>query len=235
MYRHFFPLLHIMINSKATSDTKGQNKICLDFLTYKILIIPMVNWLVSVCLAWKVMSLTPDKELFNLAVSQIIAVLLERLSLIIKNTYLLWKHLKFVFQMSEENYKNKSKDLAWFFAGSSLSGPHSQLLPGQTMGNAHSTENTSIPIGQLRACLFINIDLIRAMTPIRTGTKKKSSFGGITTGLLRTWCKLTGSFPRTINTRSLLLYPVIFVLLIWYQLRLMGFALISDAGSLNYL
>lgn len=30
------------------------------------------------------MSLTPDKELFNLDVSQIIAVLLERLSLIIK-------------------------------------------------------------------------------------------------------------------------------------------------------
>lgn len=35
-----------MINSEATSDTKGQNKIRLDFLTYKILIIAMVNWLV---------------------------------------------------------------------------------------------------------------------------------------------------------------------------------------------
>lgn len=41
------------------------------------------------------------------------------------------------------------------------------------MGNAHSTENTSIPIGALGVCLFINMDLGRSMAPIKTGTKKK--------------------------------------------------------------
>lgn len=35
-------------------------------------------------------------------------------------------------------------------------------------------------------------------------------------GLLGAWCEFSGSFPRTINTRSILLYSVLFVLLIWY-------------------
>lgn len=45
-------------------------------------------------------------------------------------------------------------------------------------------------------------------------------FTGITSkcllGLLGAWCEFAGSFPRTINTRSILLYSVLFVLLIWY-------------------
>lgn len=47
-----------------------------------------------------------------------------------------------------------------------------------------------------------------------------SFFMGITSkcllGLLGAWCKFAGSFPTPINTQSILLYSVLFVLLIWY-------------------
>lgn len=93
------------------------------------------------------MSLTPDKELFNLDISQIIAVLLERLSLIKIPT---WSEN--IWNLSYRCQKKKgggggSWDLAWVSAGSPLSGfasrgPSSQLLCGQTMGNICCTDSS---------------------------------------------------------------------------------------------